>query len=31
VAEVLIENGRPKLVRRRQTLDELIANESIPS
>ena len=30
-AEVLIENGRPHLVRRRQTLDDLIANESIPS
>jgi diaminopimelate decarboxylase len=30
VAEVLIENGRANLVRRRQTLDELISNEIIP-
>jgi diaminopimelate decarboxylase len=30
VAEVLIENGRAKLVRRRQSLDDLIALESIP-
>jgi diaminopimelate decarboxylase len=30
VAEVLIENGRPHLVRRRQTLEELIEHESIP-
>ena len=30
VAEVLIENGKANLVRRRQTLDELIAAESIP-
>ncbi len=30
VAEVLIENGRANLVRRRQTLDDLIAAESIP-
>jgi diaminopimelate decarboxylase len=30
VAEVLIENGKANLVRRRQTLDELIQNESIP-
>jgi diaminopimelate decarboxylase len=30
VAEVLIENGRPHLARRRQTLDELIQHESIP-
>ena len=29
VAEVLIENGTPHLVRRRQTLDELIQHESI--
>jgi len=30
VAEVLIENGRPRLVRRRQTLEELIQHEIIP-
>jgi diaminopimelate decarboxylase len=30
VAEVLIENGRPHVVRRRQTLAELIQHESIP-
>ena len=30
VAEVLIENGRANLVRRRQTLDDLIALELIP-
>jgi diaminopimelate decarboxylase len=30
VAEVLIEDGQPHLVRRRQTLDELIQHESIP-
>jgi hypothetical protein len=30
VAEVLIEKGRPHLVRRRQTLENLIAHESIP-
>jgi diaminopimelate decarboxylase len=30
VAEVLIENGTPHLVRRRQSLDELTSNESIP-
>jgi diaminopimelate decarboxylase len=30
VAEVLIENGRPQLVRRRQSLDDLIRDESIP-
>jgi diaminopimelate decarboxylase len=30
VAEVLIENGKANLVRRRQTLDDLIALESIP-
>jgi diaminopimelate decarboxylase len=30
VAEVLIEGGKANLVRRRQTLDELIQNESIP-
>ena len=29
VAEVLIENGTPHLVRRRQTLEELIQHESI--
>jgi diaminopimelate decarboxylase len=29
VAEVLIENGKPHLVRRRQTLDELIQHESV--
>ena len=29
-AEVLIVEGQPHLVRRRQTLDELIAGESIP-
>jgi diaminopimelate decarboxylase len=31
VAEVLIENGTPHLVRRRQTLDDLIRDESIPA
>ena len=31
VAEVLIENGKPHLVRRRQTLEELIDHEAIPS
>jgi diaminopimelate decarboxylase len=31
VAEVLIENGKPHLVRRRQTLEELIQHEAIPS
>ena len=30
VAEVLIENGQPHLVRRRQTLEDLIELESIP-
>jgi diaminopimelate decarboxylase len=30
VAEVLIENGKPHLVRRRQTLAELTQHESIP-
>ncbi len=30
VAEVLIENGKPHLVRRRQTLEELIQHEAIP-
>ena len=30
VAEVLIENGRANLIRRRQTLDEIILAESIP-
>jgi len=30
VAEVLIENGMAHLVRRRQSLDDLIAHESIP-
>jgi diaminopimelate decarboxylase len=30
VAEVLIENGHPHLVRRRQTLEDLIQHESIP-
>lgn len=30
VAEVLIENGTPHLVRRRQSLDELIQHEVIP-
>jgi diaminopimelate decarboxylase len=30
VAEVLIENGAPHLVRRRQSLDDLIRGESIP-
>ncbi len=30
VAEVLIENGNPGLVRRRQTLDDLIRGETIP-
>jgi diaminopimelate decarboxylase len=30
VAEVLVENGRANLVRRRQTLDDLIAHEMIP-
>jgi diaminopimelate decarboxylase len=30
VAEVLIENGKPHLVRRRQTLEELIQHETIP-
>jgi diaminopimelate decarboxylase len=30
VAEVLIENGKPHLVRRRQTLEELIQHEVIP-
>jgi diaminopimelate decarboxylase len=29
-AEVLIQDGRPHLVRRRQTFDEMIAGESIP-
>ena len=29
-AEVLIQDGRPHLIRRRQTLDELISLESIP-
>ncbi|HEX5472447.1 MAG TPA: diaminopimelate decarboxylase [Lacipirellulaceae bacterium] len=31
VAEVLIENGRTNLIRRRQTLADLIEGESIPS
>ena len=31
VAEVLIENGKANLVRRRQSLEELIQNESIPA
>ncbi len=30
VAEVLIEDGQPHLIRRRQTLDDLIQHESIP-
>jgi diaminopimelate decarboxylase len=30
VAEVLIENGMPHLVRRRQALEDLIEHESIP-
>jgi diaminopimelate decarboxylase len=30
VAEVLIENGTPNLVRKRQSLDDLIQGESIP-
>src|SRR3954469_5714384 len=30
VAEVLIEDGNANLVRRRQSLEELIQNESIP-
>jgi diaminopimelate decarboxylase len=30
VAEVLIENGQPHLIRRRQTLDDLVRGESIP-
>jgi diaminopimelate decarboxylase len=30
VAEVLIESGMPHLVRRRQSLDDLIRGESIP-
>ena len=30
VAEVLIEDGKANLVRRRQSLDDLIQNESIP-
>jgi diaminopimelate decarboxylase len=30
VAEVLIENGKPHLVRRRQSLEDLIRDESIP-
>ncbi|HEV3137143.1 MAG TPA: diaminopimelate decarboxylase, partial [Pirellulales bacterium] len=29
-AEVLISNGQPHLIRRRQTFDDLIAGESIP-
>jgi diaminopimelate decarboxylase len=29
-AEVLIENGRPHLARRRQTLDDLVRGEAIP-
>jgi diaminopimelate decarboxylase len=29
VAEVLIENGKPHLVRRRQTLEELIQHEAV--
>ena len=29
-AEVLIQDGKPHLVRRRQTFDEMIAGESIP-
>ena len=30
VAEVLIENGTPHLVRRRQTFDDIIRGEAIP-
>jgi diaminopimelate decarboxylase len=30
-AEVLIQGGKPQLVRRRQTFDEMVACESIPS
>jgi diaminopimelate decarboxylase len=30
VAEVLIEDGQPHLVRRRQKLEDLIRDESIP-
>jgi diaminopimelate decarboxylase len=30
VAEVLVEDGTANLVRRRQSLEELIQNESIP-
>jgi diaminopimelate decarboxylase len=30
VAEVLIENGTPHLVRKRQTFDDLIRGESLP-
>jgi diaminopimelate decarboxylase len=30
VAEVLVENGQPHLIRRRQTLDDLVRGESIP-
>jgi diaminopimelate decarboxylase len=29
-AEVLVVDGRPHLIRRRQTFEDLIANESIP-
>jgi diaminopimelate decarboxylase len=29
-AEVLIENGQPHLVRRRQTFEDLVAAETIP-
>jgi diaminopimelate decarboxylase len=29
-AEVLIQDGTPQLIRRRQTFDELTAGESIP-
>ena len=29
-AEVLIENGRPKLVRRRESFEDLVRGESIP-
>ena len=30
-AEVLIDDGRPELVRRRQTFDDLIRGEEIPA
>jgi hypothetical protein len=31
VAEVLIENGKPHLVRRRQTVEDILQVESIPA